>query len=100
MFRYRLAPEARFPDQYNEAVQASKHILTAEVLSLYSIDPKRVAVSGDSAGANLAAAVAQQVWEITANQFHYICWMMSNTVNYVFPIYFELLIPKIVPVLV
>uniref|UniRef100_A0A673MXD3 Neutral cholesterol ester hydrolase 1 n=1 Tax=Sinocyclocheilus rhinocerous TaxID=307959 RepID=A0A673MXD3_9TELE len=58
---YMLAPEARFPDQYNEAVQASKHILTAEVLSLYSIDPKRVAVSGDSAGANLAAAVAQQM---------------------------------------
>lgn len=61
MFRYRLAPEARFPDQYNEAVQASKHILTAEVLGRYSIDPKRVAVSGDSAGGNLAAAVAQQV---------------------------------------
>uniref|UniRef100_A0A8C2EXW3 Neutral cholesterol ester hydrolase 1 n=1 Tax=Cyprinus carpio TaxID=7962 RepID=A0A8C2EXW3_CYPCA len=58
---YGLAPEARFPDQYNEAVQASKHILTAEVLGRYSIDPKRVAVSGDSAGANLAAAVAQQV---------------------------------------
>uniref|UniRef100_A0A672QIC2 Neutral cholesterol ester hydrolase 1 n=1 Tax=Sinocyclocheilus grahami TaxID=75366 RepID=A0A672QIC2_SINGR len=61
MFMYTLAPEARFPDQYNEAVHASKHILTAEVLSLYSIDPKRVAVSGDSAGANLAAAVAQQM---------------------------------------
>ncbi|XP_016309368.1 neutral cholesterol ester hydrolase 1-like isoform X2 [Sinocyclocheilus anshuiensis] len=58
---YTLAPEAHFPDQYNEAVQASKHILTAEVLSLYSFDPKRVAVSGDSAGANLAAAVAQQM---------------------------------------
>uniref|UniRef100_A0A8C1G043 Neutral cholesterol ester hydrolase 1 n=1 Tax=Cyprinus carpio TaxID=7962 RepID=A0A8C1G043_CYPCA len=58
---YGLAPEARFPDQYNEAVQASKHILTAEVLGRYSIDPKRVAVSGDSAGANLAAAVAQQM---------------------------------------
>ncbi|XP_001335382.3 neutral cholesterol ester hydrolase 1 [Danio rerio] len=58
---YRLTPEARFPDQYNEAVQASKHILTAEVLRRYFIDPKRVAVSGDSAGANLAAAVAQQM---------------------------------------
>ncbi|XP_059380142.1 neutral cholesterol ester hydrolase 1 [Carassius carassius] len=58
---YTLAPEARFPDQYNEAIQASKHILTAEVLSRYSIDPKRVAVSGDSAGANLAAAVVQQM---------------------------------------
>ncbi|XP_073687122.1 neutral cholesterol ester hydrolase 1-like [Garra rufa] len=58
---YRLAPEARFPDQYNDAFQASKHILTAEVLSRYSIDPKRVAVSGDSAGGNLAAAVAQEI---------------------------------------
>nr|XP_055038200.1 neutral cholesterol ester hydrolase 1 [Misgurnus anguillicaudatus] len=58
---YRLAPEARFPDQYNDALSASKHILTAEVLGRYSIDPERVAVSGDSAGANLAAAVVQQM---------------------------------------
>ncbi|XP_065114507.1 neutral cholesterol ester hydrolase 1 [Paramisgurnus dabryanus] len=58
---YRLAPEARFPDQYNDALQASKHILTTEVLGQYSIDPERVAVSGDSAGANLAAAVVQQM---------------------------------------
>uniref|UniRef100_A0A8C2EZH2 Neutral cholesterol ester hydrolase 1 n=1 Tax=Cyprinus carpio TaxID=7962 RepID=A0A8C2EZH2_CYPCA len=52
---YRLAPDARFPDQYNDVFQASKHILTAEVLGRYSIDPKRVAVSGDSAGGNLIA---------------------------------------------
>ncbi|XP_055038201.2 neutral cholesterol ester hydrolase 1 [Misgurnus anguillicaudatus] len=58
---YRLAPEGRFPDQYNDALQASKHILTAEVLGQYSIDPERVAVSGDSAGGNLAAAVSQQL---------------------------------------
>ncbi|XP_052451444.1 neutral cholesterol ester hydrolase 1 [Carassius gibelio] len=58
---YRLAPDARFPDQYDDVFQASKHILTAEVLSRYSIDPRRVAVSGDSAGGNLAAAVAQQI---------------------------------------
>ncbi len=71
MFRYRLAPNARFPDQYNDAFQASKHILTAEVLGRYSIDPKRVAVSGDSAGGNLAAAVAQQVWDIQASHCHH-----------------------------
>ncbi|XP_056594232.1 neutral cholesterol ester hydrolase 1 isoform X2 [Triplophysa dalaica] len=59
--RYRLAPEARFPAQYNDALEASKRILTAEVLDQYSIDPERVAVSGDSAGANLAAAVAQRM---------------------------------------
>ncbi|XP_056105106.1 neutral cholesterol ester hydrolase 1 isoform X1 [Rhinichthys klamathensis goyatoka] len=58
---YSLAPDARFPDQYNEAIQSSKHILTAEVLGRYHIDPKRVAVSGDSAGANLATAVVQQM---------------------------------------
>ncbi|KAA0704644.1 Neutral cholesterol ester hydrolase 1 [Triplophysa tibetana] len=58
---YRLAPEARFPAQYNDALEASKRILTAEVLDRYSIDPERVAVSGDSAGANLAAAVAQRM---------------------------------------
>ncbi|KAG1944091.1 neutral cholesterol ester hydrolase 1-like [Pimephales promelas] len=58
---YRLAPDGRFPDQYNDVFQASKHILTAEVLGRYSIDLKRVAVSGDSAGGNLAAAVAQQM---------------------------------------
>ncbi|XP_048030892.1 neutral cholesterol ester hydrolase 1-like [Megalobrama amblycephala] len=58
---YRLAPDGRFPDQYNDVFQASKHILTAEVLGQYNIDPKRVAVSGDSAGGNLAAAVAQQM---------------------------------------
>ncbi|XDV47653.1 hypothetical protein PO909_017228 [Leuciscus waleckii] len=58
---YSLAPNARFPDQYNEAIQASRHILTAEVLGRYHIDPNRVAVSGDSAGANLATAVVQQM---------------------------------------
>ncbi|XP_067291506.1 neutral cholesterol ester hydrolase 1-like [Pseudorasbora parva] len=58
---YRLAPDGRFPDQYNDVFLASKHILTAEVLNRYHIDPKRVAVSGDSAGGNLAAAVVQQM---------------------------------------
>uniref|UniRef100_A0A8C2EZD4 Neutral cholesterol ester hydrolase 1 n=1 Tax=Cyprinus carpio TaxID=7962 RepID=A0A8C2EZD4_CYPCA len=60
---YRLAPDARFPDQYNDVFQASKHILTAEVLGRYSIDPKRVAVSGDSAGGNLAAAQNSQKFQ-------------------------------------
>ncbi|XP_061099229.1 neutral cholesterol ester hydrolase 1-like [Conger conger] len=58
---YRLAPEAHFPDQFEDAFQASKHFLQPEVLAQYSVDPERVGVSGDSAGGNLAAAVAQQV---------------------------------------
>ncbi|KAG9283460.1 neutral cholesterol ester hydrolase 1 isoform X1 [Astyanax mexicanus] len=58
---YRLAPEVHFPEPYNDALRACRHILRAEVLALYSMDPERVAVSGDSAGGNLAAAVAQQL---------------------------------------
>lgn len=58
---YRLAPEAVFPDQYYDALAASRAFLSPEVLDRYSIDPNRVCVSGDSAGGNLAAAVAQEV---------------------------------------
>ena len=58
---YRLAPEAVFPDQYHDALAASRAFLSAQVLERYSIDPERVCVSGDSAGGNLAAAVAQEV---------------------------------------
>ncbi|XP_062841617.1 neutral cholesterol ester hydrolase 1 [Trichomycterus rosablanca] len=58
---YRLAPDARFPEPYEDALGACRHILSAEVLERYSVDPHRVAVSGDSAGGNLAAAVAQEL---------------------------------------
>ncbi|XP_053198251.1 neutral cholesterol ester hydrolase 1-like [Scomber japonicus] len=58
---YRLAPEAVFPDQYHDALAASRAFLSAQVLEHYSIDPERVCVSGDSAGGNLAAAVVQEM---------------------------------------
>ncbi|MEQ2261978.1 hypothetical protein XENORESO_019103, partial [Xenotaenia resolanae] len=58
---YRLAPEAVFPDQYYDALVASRVFLSDELMQQYGIDPKRVCVSGDSAGGNLAAAVAQEV---------------------------------------
>lgn len=48
-----------------ECLAAAKHFLSREVLAKYAIDPERVAVSGDSAGGNLAAAVAQEVQCIT-----------------------------------
>lgn len=59
--RYRLAPEVHFPVQYEDCLAAAKHFLEPGILGKLSVDPQRVAVSGDSAGGNLAAAVAQQI---------------------------------------
>ncbi|XP_072321181.1 neutral cholesterol ester hydrolase 1-like [Eucyclogobius newberryi] len=58
---YRLYPEVQFPEPYLDCLAAAKYFLSAEVLSKYSVDPERVGVSGDSAGGNLAAAVAQEI---------------------------------------
>lgn len=67
---YRLAPEAVFPDQYYDALAAARAFLSPEVLDRYGIDPKRVCVSGDSSGGNLAAAVAQEVKTETHTHTH------------------------------
>uniref|UniRef100_A0A8C2WII4 Neutral cholesterol ester hydrolase 1 n=1 Tax=Cyclopterus lumpus TaxID=8103 RepID=A0A8C2WII4_CYCLU len=58
---YRLAPAHHFPVPYEDVYRVVKHFLQKGVLAKYSVDPGRIAVSGDSAGGNLAAAVSQQV---------------------------------------
>ncbi len=55
---YRLAPEARFPGAFDDVVAALQW-LAANGASL-GIDTERLAVGGDSAGGNLAAAVS--IW--------------------------------------
>jgi acetyl esterase/lipase len=57
-FDYRLAPESKFPAAFNDAITAVKWVL--DNASAMGLDSDRIGVGGDSAGANLAAAVAHQ----------------------------------------
>jgi acetyl esterase len=55
--QYRLAPEAPFPAGVEDAYAATAAIIARA--SEFSIDPARIVVGGDSAGATLAAVVCQ-----------------------------------------
>src|SRR6516162_3064876 len=56
---YRLSPEHRFPVAFEEMVAMVR--LAAHEGAEFGIDPTRLAVGGDSAGANLALAAALAV---------------------------------------
>ncbi|KAJ8331958.1 hypothetical protein SKAU_G00430600 [Synaphobranchus kaupii] len=58
---YRLAPAHPFPVPFEDVYRGVRYFLQGRVLARYSVDPDRIAVSGDSAGGNLAAAVAQKL---------------------------------------
>ena len=56
---YRLAPEHRFPVAANDAWDALAHVAGQGAVE-WGLDPKRLAVGGDSAGGTLAAVCAIQ----------------------------------------
>ncbi|XP_075404972.1 arylacetamide deacetylase-like [Tenrec ecaudatus] len=58
---YRLAPKYHFPIQFEDVYSALRWFLRKEVLEQYGVNPERIAISGDSAGGNLAAATVQQL---------------------------------------
>src|ERR1700761_3092491 len=54
---YRLAPEHKFPAAVDDAIAATEFV--ARHAASLGIDPARLVVGGDSAGATLAAVVSQ-----------------------------------------
>ena len=63
---YRRAPEHPFPAALDDCLAAVDGVLAGE--TMLGIEPKRIAIGGDSAGGNIAAVIAQERREQIAHQ--------------------------------
>ena len=63
---YRRAPEHPFPAALDDCLAVVDGVLAGE--TMLGIEPKRIAIGGDSAGGNIAAVIAQERREQIAHQ--------------------------------
>ncbi len=61
---YRLAPECKFPGPFDDCFDAT--VWAYEHAAEFNADPNRIIIAGDSAGGNLAAAVALKSRDLIA----------------------------------
>lgn len=70
LVNYSLSPEVRFPVALEECYTVVSHATDPELAAKLRINPKRVALGGDSAGGNLTAAVTSKSWSQLPYQRH------------------------------
>jgi len=56
---YRLAPEAKAPKGINDGYAATKWVI--ENAEMLGVDPKRIAIGGESGGGYITAGVAMRL---------------------------------------
>ena len=76
---YRKAPRFTFPSQIEETVAVTRYILAQS--AQFGIDPKRVAIMGDSAGGALSATVAIKMRPDDPNVPHPLAMQVRQSVG-------------------